>query len=472
MVAIPIPRHLLRPYPALIHKTTLLSSSNRELTATSKAKGILIIQWSKRYTLASQRSLVRIRMSSSKMDEIENDKEIQETSRPCPAQLEPIADEPPPTPIRASVLVAAIKGESERTKKETAHPAKLEQIEDAHGPEISTFHIAPPAKAEKVLCSTEIEQINDSFGPENINCIIAAAANESLENETRSSSEHRRETSDIESFIHRSERNDAPGNNDDFANMSVHSLRNSSAEAVHVPEAWRVTDDNEEIFIATPLLPWWDREQNRLYTWALLCLFSSFALAAHETEVMTVKSAQQVTITACSSISLLFSAFACVAHMDSSVYVSGWFVGTYFEGALSLILMGLWAGTTAIITNPNNYIGVSWYQMPEWGQSGFEATISNANLFFSSWGAIICALVILAMFVGEQKGRTASLGIGYTVWWCLLHLTSLVLIVESVRFKNENCEGFSDATCSRNISGIAAGEFHCDVYFLLLNVYL
>ena len=58
---------------------------------------------------------------------------------------------------------------------------------------------------------------------------------------------------------------------------------------IRVPEAWAVTDDVDnndderdemEVFVAKPLLPWWEQEQTKLNTWVVLCLFSILFLIA------------------------------------------------------------------------------------------------------------------------------------------------------------------------------------------------
>ena len=67
----------------------------------------------------------------------------------------------------------------------------------------------------------------------------------------------------------------------------------SARSAIKVPEASVVVCDEPgeervvpELVVAIqmpPILPWWEQNQNRLYSWALLCFFSIIALAAYQT---------------------------------------------------------------------------------------------------------------------------------------------------------------------------------------------
>ena len=95
----------------------------------------------------------------------------------------------------------------------------------------------------------------------------------------------------------------------------------------------------------------------------------------------------------------------------------------------------------------------------------YQATISNANLYFTSWGAGVCALSVLAMYIRERLGGTGGMGMGYTSKWYLLMLASVIVVIESMRFKNQVCgisQGTEDVTCGRNTYGLATGE--CTIY--------
>lgn len=201
-------------------------------------------------------------------------------------------------------------------------------------------------------------------------------------------------------------------------------------------------------------------DKRRLNTWAMLCLFSALALTAHETDDQNVKRSENIWITSCTAITLGLSALASLAHVVNSA-VSGLFVGTIVEGLVSFILVGLWAGCLPVIMDPSNglaqmYVGKSGSDVAD-----YQATISNANLYFTSWGAGVCALSILAMYIRERLGGSGGMGMGYTSKWYLLMLSSVIVVIESMRFKNQVCSiesGTEEVTCNRNTYGLATGE--------------
>lgn len=201
-------------------------------------------------------------------------------------------------------------------------------------------------------------------------------------------------------------------------------------------------------------------DKRRLNTWAFLCLFSTLALTAHETDDENSNKSRNVYITVCCAISLSFAALASLAHTGNTS-LSSLFVGTIVEGIISLILVGLWAGALPIIMDPSNglaqmYVGKNGSKVAD-----YQATISNANLYFTSWGAGVCALSVLAMYVRERLGGSGGMGMGYTSKWYLLMLASVIVIIESMRFKNQVCAiegGTEDVTCGRNLYGLITGE--------------
>lgn len=154
-------------------------------------------------------------------------------------------------------------------------------------------------------------------------------------------------------------------------------------------------------------------DKRRLNTWALLCLFSTLALTAHETDDQNMKQSQNIYITVTTSISLIFSALASVAHVGN-IGISGLFVGTILEGVVSLILVGLWAGALPIIMDPSNGLAQMYVGKSGGDVADYQATISNANLYFTSWGAGVCALSVLAMYIRERLGGAGGMGMGYT----------------------------------------------------------
>ncbi len=93
--------------------------------------------------------------------------------------------------------------------------------------------------------------------------------------------------------------------------------------------------------------------------------------------------------------------------------------------------------------------------------SDFQATISNANLYFTAWGCGICAISVFAMYVRERLGGSGGMGATYTTNWYLLMLASAIVVVESSSFRNQVCGlegGTNSVTCGRNMYGLITGE--------------
>ena len=130
-----------------------------------------------------------------------------------------------------------------------------------------------------------------------------------------------------------------------------------------------------------------------------------------------------------------------------------------------LHFLGLWAGVLAVIMDPSDglaqmYVGSSGGEYAYYAQ-----TISDANLYFSSWASQICALVLFAMNIWDRRGRTEGMGMAYTIKWCLLIVASSVLIYESIQFKNQVCTiegGTEEATCVKTAYGLVAGEWNAE----------
>ena len=204
-------------------------------------------------------------------------------------------------------------------------------------------------------------------------------------------------------------------------------------------------------------------DRRRLSTWALLALFSALCLTAHETDDQNQKSKHNTWITACTSLSVAFSLISVFAHIGGNA-LGSMFVGTMVEGIVALILVGLWAGCLPVIMDPSYGLGQMYVGKSAYGSdtNDFQATISNANLFFTAWGCGVCSLTVLAMYVRERLGGGAQGGgMGYTAKWYLLMLASVVVIIESMRFKKDVCgieNGTEDVTCARNTYGLITGE--------------
>ena len=196
-------------------------------------------------------------------------------------------------------------------------------------------------------------------------------------------------------------------------------------------------------------------DKERLNKWAFLCLFSILALTAHETDDQN----KNTYVTACTAVSIAISFLASVLHLGTTS-LSAFFVGTVIEGLVSLILVGLWGAALPIIMDPANGLAQMYVGKNGSDVADYQATISNANLYFTSWGAGVCAVSVLAMYIRERLGGSGT-GMGYTSNWYLLMLASVIVIIESMRFKNQVCSikgGTESVTCNRNTYGLVTGE--------------
>lgn len=205
-----------------------------------------------------------------------------------------------------------------------------------------------------------------------------------------------------------------------------------------------------------------DSGRPRFNSWALLFLFSTLALTAHETDDSNANAGANKLVTAVSTISLIVSAIGSIAHLGFSGVLSSMFVGTLIEGLLALISLALWAGTLPVVMDPRKGLAQMYVGKQSDEVIDYQPIISNANLYFCSWGAAICVLSVFAQYVRERLGGTGIGGMGYTNLWYLLGLASVVVVIEGMRFKNQVCVidgGAETATCGRNTYGLVTGEW-------------
>ncbi|KAL3768885.1 hypothetical protein ACHAWO_010599 [Cyclotella atomus] len=209
-------------------------------------------------------------------------------------------------------------------------------------------------------------------------------------------------------------------------------------------------------------------DRKRINSWALLALFSALALTAHETDDQNANSSNNALVTATTSISIAFSLIAVAANIGVSS-LGGLFVGTIVEGLVSLLLVGLWAATLPIVMDPSNGLGQMYVGKSGSSVADYQSTISNANLYFTAWGCAVCALSVMAQYIRERLGG-AGTGMGYTAKWYFLMLASVIVIIESMRFKNQVCSiegGTSQVTCARNTYGLITGIVGLLISFLI-----
>ena len=222
--------------------------------------------------------------------------------------------------------------------------------------------------------------------------------------------------------------------------------------------------------------------RTRLDTWALLCVLSAIALTAYETDRPPwVERWENILITTCTALTLSFSALACVAHMATSTK-TGLFAWTILEGFVSLALVILWAVALWVLIDPSKGLAQMYVGRAGGLVADYQVTMtSNANLYFSSWGAGLCAFIILldavAMCIyekqlggdGDMNTNTPTTAITTTTdkvgnnvkKWVLLMISSSIVVGESYRFNNQVCSidlGTDDDTCEKNNIGLVMGR--------------
>lgn len=161
---------------------------------------------------------------------------------------------------------------------------------------------------------------------------------------------------------------------------------------------------------------------------------------------------------------MIFSAMCALAHLGFSGVLSSMLVGTVIEGLLALISLALWAGCLPVVMDPRKGLAQMYVGKQSDSVIDYQPIISNANLYFCSWGAAVSVLSVFAQYVRDRLGGAGSGregGMGYTNLWYLLGLASVVVVIEGMRFKNQVCTidgGAETATCGRNTYGLVTGE--------------
>ena len=243
---------------------------------------------------------------------------------------------------------------------------------------------------------------------------------------------------------------------------------------IRVPEAWAVTDDVDnndderdemEVFVAKPLLPWWEQEQTKLNTWVVLCLFSILFLIARlgisSYDKRMSSRFEEIWVETCMISSIVVSLIGSLIYIMGKSSISRHFVGTKIEGLFVLIIMALWVGAVWIIMDPLEGLAQMWVGRSGEAIADYQISVSNANLFYSSWASLLCSSRLLGMFIWERWGKRGGMGFSYTSKWCLLVTASGVIIAECMRFENQACpfnRGTEEANCVKNTIGMITGK--------------
>ena len=224
----------------------------------------------------------------------------------------------------------------------------------------------------------------------------------------------------------------------------------------------------------------------RFEPWGLLCLFSVISLAAYETDhqVATKETGwEHFVYMTCTCLSLAFGFIGALTHVGIHIkHVRGHqLMIMIIEGIVSLMLTVLWSVSLYFIFNPSDGMGQMYVGKSGTNVAQYQATISNANLYLASLGAIICALFVLidiCIYVGEKikchwsdDSNSSNTPLvttsskhqvhGAIKKLCLIILASGVAIVESLRYEDQVCTiegGAEDATCKKNQWGFYIGR--------------
>jgi hypothetical protein len=145
---------------------------------------------------------------------------------------------------------------------------------------------------------------------------------------------------------------------------------------------------------------------------------------------------------------------ACI--MVSLHFISGLskkIAGKAPEGIVVVLTLILWCIGLPIIMNPTNDFAVSSF------------AITNANLYFSSWGAFLAVVFIFGSFLQEYKIVDVSdLSVKahpMLIKWVLLMTASVVVLASAVKIYQDDTVGCggdkSKTTCQRTIYAISLG---------------
>jgi hypothetical protein len=213
-------------------------------------------------------------------------------------------------------------------------------------------------------------------------------------------------------------------------------------------------------------------DKRRFKAWGLLCLLAAIALAAYET-VSHENYWGAAFCVFCSSITIIIAAFGAIFHIVDNK-VTHMVVGTFLEGIVSLIVLGLWATALYVVLDPSSGLAQMYVGRPGSLYADYQTTVSNANLYFASWGAGICAFNIsidVAISIREKRNSGGSIpastiskthGMGsFIKEWFFLMIASAVSLGASITFKNQVCSiqgGTEDMTCTKNNYGFITGK--------------
>ena len=191
----------------------------------------------------------------------------------------------------------------------------------------------------------------------------------------------------------------------------------------------------------------------RLQVWLALTVTSVISLIAHAT-TYTLHTSAKDWVLAASSISLIISICSAIAHF----IVFEPYVDQIAEGIVSSVVFLIWVASIAVMMRPDGDMAV--------GELGM---ILNSNLYFSSWGSLMCIVYILVHFLYKRaKSDTPNATTNAlpdvptkTLQWLGLFVSSVILMASASKIHNLVSCTSSDFSgmkfCRRTSFAIALG---------------
>ena len=148
------------------------------------------------------------------------------------------------------------------------------------------------------------------------------------------------------------------------------------------------------------------------------------------------------------------------------------FVGTIFKGMATLIIGASWGTTLFLLSDANQKLALNLVSNGAVREANYIKNIQDGNLYFSSCGSFICAVILTSMWMVEQQERVlkclkisirhGGMGMGYTIKWILLLIVSVLVVIECNRYRSSGCDfenmNTLEATCNRYSWGVLTGK--------------
>eukprot|EP00978_Attheya_sp_CCMP212_P017674 scaffold47360_cov46-Attheya_sp.AAC.1 len=190
----------------------------------------------------------------------------------------------------------------------------------------------------------------------------------------------------------------------------------------------------------------------RFNTWCVLFVLSLITLGSVlDQGEESVGAGRWRTVVALSSISAIVACIMVSLHFISGL--SKKISGKTPEGIVVSLVLILWCIGLPIIMNPSNDFAVTSF------------AITNANLYFSAWGAFLAVVFIFGSFLQEYKimdvSELSAKAHPMLIKWVLLMTASVIVLASAIKIYKDDIVGCgrdkSTTTCQRTIYAISLG---------------